>query len=245
MLNDTIEWAECAEEYDACRRRIDGLVRDADEAMMATIVPTCPDWSVADLCAHLAGVPVALVSGDLPSGDTDQWVDAQVTARRKQPVAASLDEWEDATPAFQKMMVDAGGSIAGLILDAVAHEHDLRHALGAPGARDSRGVVLSVGFTKMLMDRDLRANESGAVVHFACDRGAWQAGGGGEPSISLDVSGRPDGAFELMRALGSRRSLRQLQDLPWRGDWEAERDSIFHMALPERDVDESPNRTTS
>lgn len=233
MLNEKIDWTECAEEYDACRRRVDALVRDAAEAALSTTVQACPDWSVADLCAHLAGVPAALTAGDVPTGDTDQWVDDQVTARRGRPVGELLDEWADATPTFQQMMIDAGGQIAGLILDAVAHEHDLRHALEAPGARDSRGVVLSLGFTKMLMDRDLRANGSDSVLHFACDDGAWQAGGLGDPTVTLDLSRHDDGAFELMRALGSRRSLEQLRALPWSGDWESVRAGIFHMPLPD------------
>lgn len=233
MLNDKIDWADCATEYDACRLRADALVRDADEASLTKTVQACPEWSVADLCAHLAGVPAALTAGDVPSGDTDRWVDDQVVARRGQPVGRSLDEWAAATPAFQQMMIDAGGSIAGLILDAVAHEHDLRHALDAPGARDSRGVILSLGFTKILMDRDLRAIGSDAVVRFACEGGAWQAGGAGEPTIALDLSDNEHGAFELMRALGSRRSIEQLRSLPWDGDWESARDGIFHMPLPD------------
>lgn len=233
MLNAKIDWADCAAEYDACRLRVDALVRDAEATALAATVQACPEWSVADLCAHLAGVPAALVAGDVPTGDTDQWVEDQVLARRGRSIGDSLDEWAVATPAFQQMMIDAGGSISGLILDAVAHEHDLRHALDSPGARDSRGVLLSLGFTKMLMDRDLRGTGSDAVVRFACGAGTWQAGGDGEPSVTLDLSEHPDGAFELMRALGSRRSIAQLRALPWEGDWEAARDGIFHMPLPD------------
>lgn len=238
-MHERLDWKECATEYDACRRRIDGLVRDAGDAGDAaavTVVPACPDWTVADLCAHLAGVPAALTSGDRPSGDTDAWVDAQVAERRSQTVAESLDEWAAATPAFMQMMIDGGGQIAGLILDAVAHEHDLRHALDDPGERHSRGVALSLGFTKILMDRDLRSSASDDIVRFTCDAGTWQAGGDGEPTVTLDVSERSDGAFELMRALGSRRSLGQLRALPWTGDWEDSRNSIFHMPLPEHDL---------
>lgn len=236
-MNEHLDWAECADEYDACRQRITELTSDLSTEDLATRVQACPEWSVFDACAHLAAIPASILANDLPGDDADAWVARTIADRAGRPIGAVLDEWAEVTPAFKELML-TGGQLAGMVLDAVAHEHDIRHALGRPGGRDARGVVLSLGFTKMIMDRDLRAGAPGTVVRFACADGTWQAGGPADaaPTITLDLGARADGTFELMRALGSRRSAGQLDTLPWDGDWRSAADGIFHMPLPEHDL---------
>ena len=50
-----------AAEYASGRSRIRSLLATCSLADAATIVPACPDWTVHDTCAHLAGVSRALV----------------------------------------------------------------------------------------------------------------------------------------------------------------------------------------
>ncbi|BAN02767.1 maleylpyruvate isomerase family mycothiol-dependent enzyme [Ilumatobacter coccineus] len=237
-MNELLDWAECADEYDACRRRIAELVSTLGDDDAERVVPACPDWTVHDACAHLAAIPASILAGDLPGADADAWVARTIADRAGHDVEQIMAEWASVTPPFKELMVSGGGQMAGMVLDAVAHEHDIRHAVGRPGGRDSRGVALTLGFTKLIMDRDLRTSGSGDVVRFACDAGVWQAGGpaDAEPTITLDLSGAPDGSFELMRALGSRRSAAQLDALDWVGDWRSAQAGIFHMPLPETDI---------
>lgn len=238
QMNEMLDWAECAEEYDACRGRISELVSTLTDDEAARVVPACPDWNVHDACAHLAAIPASILAGDLPGADADAWVARTIADRADHDLEQIMSEWASVTPAFREVMISGGGQMAGMVLDAVAHEHDIRHALDRPGGRDSRGIALTLGFTKLIMDRDLRTHGSGDVVRFACDAGEWQAGGPveAEPTITLDLSGRRDGSFELMRALGSRRSAAQLDGLDWNGDWRSAQDGIFHMPLPESDI---------
>ena len=92
-----------------------------------------------DLCAHLVGVPAALVARDNPPpGDNQPWVDRQVADRADRSVAELLDEWDAVGPAFEGLMRKLPHAFGGLVYDAVAHEHDLRGALGRPG-RARRG----------------------------------------------------------------------------------------------------------
>src|SRR5215217_1585144 len=134
-----------ADEYAAARARIRVLLADLDDDGAATVVPSCPDWTVHDLCAHLAGVPAALVARDNPpKGDNQPWVDAHVAARADRTVDELLDEWDAVGPAFEGLMRKLPHAFGGLVYDAVAHEHDLRGALGRPGARDDAGVVASL-----------------------------------------------------------------------------------------------------
>jgi uncharacterized protein (TIGR03083 family) len=221
-----------AEEYAAARARVRALLADSDHAAAATMVPACPDWTVHDLCAHLVGVPAALVARDNPpAGDNQPWVDRHVAERADRPLGELLDEWDAVGPAFEGLMRKLPRAFGGLVYDAVAHEHDLRGALGRPGDRDGAGVVASLDVMIPMVERDLAAHGPvpGTLRLRAGDR-EWVVGGG-EPTLSLTTT-----PFELMRLLGSRRSRAQIVAAPWDGDVEAFLPVLAHMPLPERDI---------
>jgi uncharacterized protein (TIGR03083 family) len=226
-----IDWEECAFEYDRCRQRIADMLTQADADV---VVPTCPEWTVADACAHLAGIPVSLVAGSVPGADAQSWVDADIESRRGRSISSLLDEWADITPAFQAMMVAGGGRLGGLLYDVVAHEHDLRHALGRPGARNDRGIVISMDFERLILSGDLKRRGSG-TVEVRSAAGAWAAGTSG-PTVSLDLTDHSEGTFELLRLMGSRRSAAQVDRHDWSGSWRELEDGIFHMPLPADDI---------
>ncbi len=228
-----IDWEECAIEYDRCRARISALLTEADASV---VIPTCPEWTVADACAHLAGIPASLLSGDVPGADAQPWVDAGIERRRGRTVESLLDEWAGVTPAFQQMMITGGGRLAGMVLDAVAHEHDLRHALGRPGGRGERGVHVSMDFERLILSGDFKRRGGGSVEVRSAD-GVWSAGVG-EPLVTLDVTGHEHGTWELFRLLGSRRSADQVDGYPWVGSWRDLADGLFHMPLPTTAIDE-------
>jgi uncharacterized protein (TIGR03083 family) len=221
-----------ADEYAACRGRVRDLLADCDDAASATIVPTCPDWSVHDLCAHIAGVAAALVARDNPPpGDNQPWVDAHVVDRSDRSLQELLDEWDSVGPAFEQIMRKVPKAFGGLIYDVVAHEHDLRGALGRPGARDSDGVWASLEVLVDIVERDLAQHGPvpGTLRLSAGDR-QWVLGSGA-PEVSLTTE-----PWELMRLLGSRRSRSQLIAAGWQGDVEPFLGALAHMPLPEHDI---------
>lgn len=220
--------------YRATRARITELTTGLDDASADSIVPACPDWTVRQLCSHLAGVCADLVAGNRPTGDVQAWVDAQVEARDDRSVAELLAEWNAAGPAFEQLVVDRPKGYAGLLYDIVAHEHDLRAVLGRPGARDSDGVRLSLDIVMATLARDLLASELPAV-RVISDDGEWRAGDG-EPALTLDLTGQADGTWQLLRALGSRRSAAQLRALPWVGDLDRHLPALAHQPLPVTDL---------
>ena len=220
-----------ADEYAACRGRVRALLADCDRAAADTVVPTCPDWTVRDLCAHLTGVAAALVARDNPTGDVQAWVDRLVADRADRSVGALLDEWDEVGPAFEALMRARPASFGGLVYDAVAHEHDLRGALGRPGARDSGGVLASLEVLVSIVGRDLAAlgPRPGTIRLRSGDRD-WVVGEGA-PEVSLEAE-----AWELMRLLGSRRSRAQLLSAGWVGDVEPFIPALTHLPLPETDI---------
>jgi uncharacterized protein (TIGR03083 family) len=220
--------------YAATRRRIRDLLGDLSDGDADRIVPACPDWTVNDLCAHLAGVAADLAGRRWPGEDVQAWVDGQVAARRGRSVASLLDEWDEAGPAFEAGIVARPAAFAGLLYDIVAHEHDLRHTLGHPGARDTDGVRGSVFLELGILERDL-ATQGFAAVEILAD-GQRYVAGSGDIGLRLDLNDHPHGAFELIRVLGSRRSLSQLAGYRWEGDWQAFLPALAHLPLPEADI---------
>jgi Mycothiol maleylpyruvate isomerase N-terminal domain len=63
--------------YEGGRRRIVELVADLDDRSAATPVSACPEWSVHDVIAHLAGVCADIMAGNVAGAATDPWTAAQ------------------------------------------------------------------------------------------------------------------------------------------------------------------------
>jgi uncharacterized protein (TIGR03083 family) len=221
-----------AEEYAACRARLREVLADVDATAAATPVPSCPAWTVHDVCAHLAGVTAALVARDNPPpGDNQPWVDAQVAARRERSVAELLDEWDAAGPGFETIMRKVPRAFGGLIYDAVAHEHDIRGALGRPGGRDSDGVFASLEVLAGMVEHDLATHGPvPGTVRLSAGGRTW-ALGAGAPEVALETT-----PFELLRLLGSRRSRDQMLAAGWQGDVEPFLGALAHMPLPEHAI---------
>jgi len=133
--------------YVALRRRVIDLLRDRDESDGERNVPHCPAWTVRDLLAHMVGVPEDILAGRMEGVTTEAWTAAQVDRHRGESLAELLDSWESLSTQFDSVLPMIPAPInSQMVLDAVTHEHDLRHALGVPGARDVDGVAVAVGW---------------------------------------------------------------------------------------------------
>ena len=90
--------AELSEGYHETRRRVTELVNELDELDLERPVPACPAWDVHDLLAHVSGIPDALTNGNYPAGDTQEWLDGLVAARKDVPVDELLARWQATVP---------------------------------------------------------------------------------------------------------------------------------------------------
>lgn len=192
--------------YHETRRRVTELVRDLDDADFQRPVPACPAWDVHDLLAHMSGIPDELTNGNYPSGDTQAWLDAIVDARKGMPAEELLARWE-ATDGKVDEMIDGG---AGLMLaDVVSHEHDLRGAVGRPGARgvpEVRAVVQ--------LELELLKVKDAGLPALVVDSGEVQwASHMAKPGCTLHVD-----PWEAIRLLMSRRTADELRAAPASGD---------------------------
>jgi uncharacterized protein (TIGR03083 family) len=180
---------EVVEAYVGLRARVIDLVRTRPEADGDLVVPHCPAWRVRDLIAHLVGVPEDILAGRLDGVATDPWTQAQVDRHRGDSLAQLVDAWEATVEAFDTVLPVIPAPVnSQLVLDAVTHEHDLRHALAAPGARRDGAVTVALGWTLHMADQS-------------------------SPGLAGRLQAAGLEPFDLLRVCTGRRSLRQIAEL--------------------------------
>lgn len=194
--------------YQELRLRVSDVIRTADPSAMAGPAPATPAWSVHDVVAHLVGLPDDVVNGRMDGLGSDAWTQAQVDKRADRSSAALLAEWEGNGPAFGALLAAAPAEISGQALfDAATHEHDLRHAIGAPGARDSDAVAEA---WEWIIDARTRNDEH--ALCFVIDGGEQLSGTG-------DIVARIEAPrFELFRAVSGRRAAAEIAEYKWDRD---------------------------
>jgi uncharacterized protein (TIGR03083 family) len=191
--------------YHALRVRVCELVAAADPAALERVAPATPSWRVHDVLAHMVGVTDDVVHGRMDGIATDAWTGAQVDARRDVSAVDMLAEWDEHAPAFEEMLAAAPAEIAGqAIFDAASHEHDIRHALSTPGARDGDAVALGWEWVC-----GARTRGGAPALRFVTDHGEILAGTGDEPP-TVTAS-----RFELLRATSGRRSATEIAAYGW------------------------------
>ncbi|MFN8019665.1 MAG: maleylpyruvate isomerase family mycothiol-dependent enzyme [Acidimicrobiales bacterium] len=207
------------------RARVADLLAGIDEAeAAATVVPACPAWSVTDTLAHVVGVCIDIVDGNI--GDdvgTAAWADSHVDRFASLGVAGLLDRWTATGPVIDSLAGMLPGQIASqFCFDATTHEHDLRGALGRPGGRDSDAVEVGLRFMEGALDDAVRrAGLAPVVLVTGQDRVVVGAPGGPGDVGGLaidDLATLEATRFDLLRSIGGRRSVAQVEALAWSTD---------------------------
>jgi uncharacterized protein (TIGR03083 family) len=221
---------EQAAAYTGVRERVRSLVNQHDAEVW---IPSCPDWDVQKLLAHMAGVATALVNRNRPGPDVQAWIDEHVTERQGRSVESLLDEWDSSN--FEGLILARPEGYGGLLYDVAAHEHDLRGALGRPGGRDSDAVAICLAIQQQVLGRDMAAK--GVRGSLTMDGGQSVLSGvnGEGPTLQLTLDG-PDAAWELFRLVGSRRSMRQMRSLRWQGHLDSFLPALEHLPFPKDDL---------
>lgn len=204
------------------RGRVNELLagRTADE--WGRIVPHCPQWSVRQTLAHIVGVIDDAINQNLTGVATPAWTQAHLDKRVGLDGPGILEEWNTRAPFVEAVATQRGMAMSQLLFDAAIHEHDLRHALGTPGARDSAAVGVGLGF---VISR-LVSHPGGSPARIVVD-GAEFTGETGANKPLLRAS-----AFDVIRCFGSRRSRDQVEALDWSSSDPATFDGLTFFGYP-------------
>lgn len=180
---------EAVDAYIALRRRVIDLIRSVPDEDSVRVVPSCPAWSTSALVAHMMGVNEDILAGRMEGVTTDAWTQAQVDRHTGESLRQLADGWEAIAADFDAVLPHIPAPVnSQLVMDAVTHEHDLRHALGSSDARDTDAVHVALGW---LFDM-AETKQSG---------------------LGQQLSESGVAPFQLLRSLTGRRSMDQIAEL--------------------------------
>jgi len=190
--------------YSETSARVVSLVTELDGRQIDAPVPACPGWRVRDVVAHLTAVGEDVLEGRLTGPPSDEQTAAQVARFEDRPLTEVLARWRELTSQFGEVI--DGLTVWPAVLDVATHEHDIRGAVGAPGARDTDVVRLGA-------DRLLTWMQPPVPLRVEVEDETYDLGPGGDAAIVLRTE-----RFEALRWRMGRRSRTQLANMDWAGD---------------------------
>jgi len=181
--------AEVVLAYLEFRHRVVSLIREIPESQATLSVPLCPDWEVSSVISHMVGVPEDILAGRMEGVTTDAWTQAQVDRHEGESLPQLADALLATAVEFDVVLPHIPSPTnSQMVMDAVTHEHDLRHAIGRAGAQDSLAVNVALGWLLNMVEA--------------------KAPGLAQVLLDSEVS-----HYELMRSLTGRRSVEQMKQI--------------------------------
>ncbi|MCL1595212.1 MAG: maleylpyruvate isomerase family mycothiol-dependent enzyme [Actinomycetia bacterium] len=232
-----------AESYVRAQVRIVELIADKDPLVM---VPACPEWTAGDVVRHLAGISMDTTNGVFEGFASDEWTDKQVRDRSWMSLDGVIEEWngtiEEAAATFDNIerlglpdtLQSALGPIPSSILGPVAigdilhHEFDLRNAYNDTSGRDLMDIHFAAAGHARSVRGTFSARNLPTIRIESTDSGMGWDIGHEDPVATLAAT-----SFEIMRAIGGRRTRSEMAGMGWEGDPEPFLDALVlpHLAM--------------
>ena len=190
------------EEYRRGRERLAALLVDEPEERWDRPVRACPGWTVRGVIGHLLGTVEDALAGRITGPPGEELTAEQVARHAAAAGPDLLARWAELAPPFEEVVT--AGSIWPAVLDVVSHEHDVRLALGRPGARDDAVVVAAA--VALVTALEAPWNLEVALAEGPTARSTPAPG----PGYRLRTS-----AFEVVRLRLGRRSPAEVRALAW------------------------------
>jgi uncharacterized protein (TIGR03083 family) len=210
--------------YQDTKERITSLVTGLDDGALRTAVTACPGWSVRDVVAHLAATADDVGRGRLTGAPTDEQTAAQIARFSGQSMSHIIAVWTDAAAHLDRLAESRG--FQAPVGDVASHEHDVRAALGRPGARDSAAVHYSA-------DRLLTNFRPPVPLRVTVEDAEYRSG----PDDGVEIRLRTT-RFEALRWRTGRRSRAQLAAMDWSDDPASVIDHLCMFGPADIDIDE-------
>ncbi|MDZ4270041.1 MAG: maleylpyruvate isomerase N-terminal domain-containing protein [Mycobacterium sp.] len=193
-----------ADVYRDTKARITQLLTGPDAGVWASPVPACPGWSVRDVVSHLTAVAQDWADGRLAGAPSDEQTAEHVRRFDSLGENELLKAWSEHTNRLHHLADTTGREPP--LGDIACHEHDIRGAIGEPGARDAESV-------RWTADRLLTILRPPVPLRVVIEGGEYRCGPTGGTEIILRTT-----RFEALRWRTGRRSRAQLAAMDWSGD---------------------------
>lgn len=204
--------SEGALAYAELYERVSSLIISTPESIASVGVPHCPKWTVKCVLSHMIGVPEDVLTVQMEGVTTEAWTQRQVDRHSEHSTAELLAIWGNTFEKFEALLPKISQpTISQFVFDQVTHEHDIRHAISQPGARDSRAISVAEGFI-----RDFITRNPDPAVHALAES---------------TVTG-----FDYVRSFSGRRSKEQLAELGLPADLVAAFISTSPFEMPARSI---------
>ncbi|HEV2783121.1 MAG TPA: maleylpyruvate isomerase family mycothiol-dependent enzyme [Actinophytocola sp.] len=215
--------------YRDMRRRMIAVARRLTADQLCANVPACPQWTVRDLLAHLAGSTADIVNDRIDGAPGEEWTAAQVAARAGRSVAELLDEWAEVGQRWEEIALRAEHPsflVRNPYLDTGVHEADLYGALGLPRPPAEASLAIAdCTVPRVAEDFD----DLGQFMIYTPDREYRLGIGDVEGSVRV-------GTYELSRAVYGRRSRAQIEAWDWTGKPNGFTERIAVLPQTDRDL---------
>ncbi|MGY4708753.1 maleylpyruvate isomerase family mycothiol-dependent enzyme [Mycolicibacterium sp. CBM1] len=193
--------------YRDTRARVSHLLSTLADEQWELPVPATPQWTVHDLVAHLTGGAVDAATGRIDGAPGQAWTARHVDERRTIPAHQLLREWHAVGPVIEQGLAGQRFTGPNIAADLICHEADLHEALGHP--RPAREHWQQPFLPVMMQFLRQRLKDCPTVLIRNDDGHEWHCGAG-EPATVLEAE-----SYELLRAMFSRRSRRQIATWNW------------------------------
>lgn len=193
--------------YEQARQRLDAILRRLDTAGWETPVAACPGWRVRDVLAHMVGIIEDAAAGVISGPPNEEQTAAEVDRHRDDDPLALLDQWAASAPLIIERVSETETWPAAY--DVTTHEHDVRAALGQPGARDHESLEL---FATQLFAR-LKVPLALTVDVGTRDFSTGGTTGSGAPALKLKTT-----SFDFFRLRLGRRTRDEVLAMDWSAD---------------------------
>jgi Mycothiol maleylpyruvate isomerase N-terminal domain len=160
-------------------------------------VPACPEWTVRDLVAHVAGNCVSRVGQPMAGNDAG--------------LVDILDVWQRAAEEIERGVAAGTEDIGVMLVDSFTHELDLHAALGVSPPADHPAYPWAFDVVVDGLDRSITAQGIPAL-RLVCNEASWVVGAC-NPTASLTAT-----RYDLYRSLTGRRTAEQIGELDWSED---------------------------
>ena len=197
--------------YGEGRKRVLELAPTLSAEQLATLTPTCPEWTVQDIYAHLTGLAAEIADGRVEGGGTPERTAVQVGSRRHMTMSEICEEWSARGDAIEEVIAAAGRFLTPLVIDVWTHEQDIANGAGVQSGRDGVGLFLTVNAAWSIKAK-LRAAGL-PPLGVVAGRADWVIGDDPEPAATVRLF-----EYELARAVLGRRNVAQLRAYAWEGE---------------------------